>query len=74
MVIRMLPFLRGLRFPQLFALVAGLFLLNLILPDPLLLVDELILGLLTVMLGSLKAEESEKPAAPKPTEKNVTPP
>ena len=69
--LRLLPFLRRLRFPQLFALTAGLFLLNLFLPDPILLVDELLLGLLTLMLGSLKVAKEPPPA--KPPEKNVTP-
>ncbi|HEX2499911.1 MAG TPA: DUF6116 family protein [Methylomirabilota bacterium] len=41
----------NLRFPTLFALLALLTLLDLVLPDPLPLVDELGLALLTLLLG-----------------------
>ena len=41
----------NLRFPTLFALLAVLTLLDLVLPDPLPLVDELGLALLTLLLG-----------------------
>lgn len=41
----------NLRFPTLFALFALLTLLDLVLPDPLPLVDELGLALLTLLLG-----------------------
>lgn len=43
-----------LRYPWLFAVVGGLFLLDLIMPDPVPLIDEAMLGLLTVLLGSWK--------------------
>jgi len=41
-----------LRFPQLLALTAALFLLDLIVPDPIPFADELLLGLATLLLGS----------------------
>ena len=44
-------FLSGLRFPQLFLVLAGLFLVDLVTPDPIVLVDEAMLGVLAVMLG-----------------------
>ena len=43
-----------LRFKQLFFLTAGLFILDLFLVDPIPLLDEAILGLLTLLFGSLK--------------------
>ena len=50
-----------LRFPYLFALTAVLFLLNLFIPDVLPLADELVMGLVAVLLASLrkKSENTE---------------
>ncbi|WP_227814469.1 DUF6116 family protein [Nitrogeniibacter aestuarii] len=42
-----------LRFPQLLALTAGLFILDLFVPDPIPLADELLLGLATLLLANL---------------------
>ncbi|GMR22965.1 MAG: hypothetical protein BMS9Abin37_1350 [Acidobacteriota bacterium] len=44
-------FLSSLRFPQLFLLLAALFTVDMVTPDPIFLVDEAILGVLAVMLG-----------------------
>ncbi len=44
----------GLRFPTLFAIAGGLFLLDLIVPDVIPFADEVLLGLLTLLLGSVK--------------------
>jgi hypothetical protein len=44
--------LARLRFPTLFLLTAGLFLLDLLVPDLVPLADELLLGLATALLGS----------------------
>jgi hypothetical protein len=41
-----------LRFPWLFALTAALFLLDLVVPDPLPFTDELLLGLLALLFGA----------------------
>ena len=41
-----------LRFPALFFLTAVLFVVNLAVPDPLPLIDEILLGLVTLLLGS----------------------
>jgi len=48
----LLAFASRLRFPWLFALTAGLFLLDLVVPDAIPFVDELLLGLGTLLLGS----------------------
>jgi hypothetical protein len=48
----LLAFAARLRFPWLFALTAGLFLLDLVVPDPLPFTDELLLGLLTLLFGA----------------------
>jgi hypothetical protein len=50
--------LRNLRFPVLAILVGVLFLANLLIPDVLPLVDELLLGLLTLLLASWKRTRS----------------
>lgn len=43
-----------LRFPALFMVTAALFVVNLVVPDPLPFVDEILLGLVTLMLGAWK--------------------
>lgn len=62
-------FLGRLRFPQLFMLAAGLFLFDLILPDMLPFIDEILLAIGTMVLGSM-----EKKVTPevKPPMKDVT--
>jgi hypothetical protein len=61
-----------LKFPQLFALMATLFVLDVIFPDFVPFVDEILLGLATALFGMWR--ERVTPAeAPKPPEKNVTP-
>jgi hypothetical protein len=47
-------FAQGLRFPTLFGLVAGLFLIDLVVPDLVPFADEILLGFGTVLLGSLR--------------------
>lgn len=44
-------FASRLRFPQLFLITAGLFLLDLLIPDLVPFVDEILLGLLSVLFG-----------------------
>ena len=56
-------FAAGLRFPTLFKIVAALFLLDLVVPDPVPFYDEILLALGTVLLGALKAR---RPPAPGP--------
>lgn len=62
-----------MKFPQLFALMATLFVLDLIFPDFIPFVDEILLGLATALFGMWR-ERVVPPGAPKPPEKNVTPP
>ena len=52
-----LSFASRLRFPQLFMVVAGLFVLDLIIPDVIPFIDELILGLATLLLASLRKRD-----------------
>ena len=47
-------FAAKLRFPTLFLITAGLFLLDLVIPDMIPFADELLLGLGTLLLGSLR--------------------
>jgi hypothetical protein len=47
----------GMKFPQLFTIVLGLFLLDLFLPDPIWFVDEILLALLTVLVGMIRTRE-----------------
>ena len=50
---------RRLRFPTLFMLIALLFVIDLIVPDFIPFVDEIILGLMTVVLGLLRERRSD---------------
>jgi hypothetical protein len=50
----------GLRFPWLFALTATLFALNLLIPDTLPLADEVLMGLVALLLGSLRKKPGGK--------------
>ena len=63
-------FAAGLRFPTLFGLVAGLFLLDLVIPDLIPFVDEILLALGTLLLGSLRrrrgGEAQPSPPMPRP--------
>jgi len=63
-------FLSGLKFPQLFLLLAALFAIDVITPDPILFIDEAILGVLAVMLGMWRRRDEPEPTRPM---KNVTP-
>jgi len=55
-----------LRFPYLFLITAVLFLLNLFLPDAIPFADEILLGLVAVLLGSWrkKPEDGDLPVNP----------
>ena len=63
-------FASQLRFPYLFLLTAGLFVADLFIPDAIPFADEIILGLIAVLLGTWKARKS---VDSKPPMKNVTP-
>ncbi len=59
-----------LRFPQLFFVTATIFVIDLLIPDFIPFVDEMLLGLLTVLLGMWQ-QKTTPPA--KPQVKDVTP-
>lgn len=60
-------FASRLRYPQLFFLTAAIFVVDLVVPDPIPFVDEILLGLLTLLLGGLADRH-------RPPPKTVTPP
>ena len=51
---RLIQYASRLRFPKLLALTALVFVLDLIFPDAIPLADEILLGLITLLLGTLK--------------------
>jgi hypothetical protein len=53
----LLRYLGRLRFPYLLPLAALLLLVNLVLPDPIPLVDEVLLGIATLLLASWRKRE-----------------
>ena len=61
-----------LKFPQAFALLLALFVFDFFIPDFVPFVDEILLGLATVVFG-LWRERVPGAEVPKPPEKNVTP-
>lgn len=65
-------FLARLRFPQLFMLAAGLFVLDLIVPDFFPFIDEILLAIGTLVLGSMQKTGEARPRD-KPPIKDVTP-
>lgn len=52
-------FLPRLRYPYLFLILGGLFLVDLVIPDPLPLVDELMLAMLTFLAATLTTRKEE---------------
>ncbi|MCR6661707.1 MAG: hypothetical protein NVV60_00825 [Luteimonas sp.] len=61
----LLPFLewaRRLRYPTLFKITAAIFLLTVFIPDPIPLVDEVLLGLGTILLANWKRRKDDQPA------------
>ncbi|MDJ0805672.1 MAG: hypothetical protein QNJ78_02445 [Gammaproteobacteria bacterium] len=54
-----LKFADKLRFRQLFLLTAALFVIDLLIPDMLPFADELLLGLLTLLFGSLRKPQED---------------
>ena len=51
-------FAARLRFPTLFLVTTALFVVNVFVPDPLPFVDEILLGLVTVLIGSWKRRKA----------------
>lgn len=54
-----IAFARRLRYPTLFKITAALFALTLLIPDPLPFIDELLLGLGTLLLATWKDRDKE---------------
>ena len=64
-----------LKFPQLFTLTATLFVIDLVIPDLFPFVDEILLGLATLLLANWKKKiQPENDAVGKPPVKDITPP
>ena len=61
----LLAFASRLRFPQLFLLTAAVFFLDLIIPDVIPFADEVLLGLVTTMLGSIRKKQPVLPPGEK---------
>jgi len=55
-----LRWIGGLRFPQLFLIFAGLFVVDFVVPDLIPFVDEILLGLATLLLASLRRRRDER--------------
>lgn len=62
----LLPFARRLRFPWLLALTALVWVLDVLIPDPLPLLDELALGLLTLLLANWRRRPNPNDADRQP--------
>jgi len=62
-------FLPRLRYPYLFLILGGLFLVDLVIPDPIPLVDELMLAMLTFLAATLTTRKDEVPPP-----RDITPP
>jgi len=61
LVSRLIP---GIRFPWLFAILAGLLAIDLVIPDPVPFIDEAILALLTVLAASWRIGRSDERPPP----------
>ncbi|MEJ2307885.1 MAG: hypothetical protein P8Z78_01055 [Gammaproteobacteria bacterium] len=73
LVAGLMRFASGLKFRYLFFLTGALFLFDLLTPDPIPLLDELVLGLLTLLFASWKKEGRDRktPADPSVIEGEV---
>ena len=59
-------FASGMRFPTLFKLCAGLFLVDLVIPDLVPFADEILLALLTLLVGAFRKRREATPGAATP--------
>ena len=64
---RLIP---GIRYPWLLAIVAGLFAIDLVVPDPIPLLDEVVLAALTFLLASWRTRRDDE----RPPPRDITPP
>ncbi len=69
LLLPLLGWARKLRYPTLFKITAALFAFSLLLPDPVLFIDEILLGLGTLLLANWKNRKAppvvEPPALPR---------
>ena len=56
---RFMRYASNLRFPKLLAITSGLFVIDLFFPDVVPFIDEILLGLISLLLASLKKGRSE---------------
>lgn len=63
----LLSWARKLRFPTLFKLTAVLFVISIVVPDPIPALDEILLGLVTLLLASWKKRHD--PVSPLPDQR-----
>jgi len=68
LITRLIP---GIRFPWLFAILAGLFAIDLVTPDPIPFLDEVVLAVLTFLAASWRTRGRDD--APRPP-RDITPP
>lgn len=61
LISRLIP---GIRFPWLFAILAGLLAIDLVIPDPVPFVDEAILTLLTILAASWRSGRNDERSPP----------
>lgn len=57
---RLMRYATRLRYPRLLAIALGLFILDLLIPDFIPLVDEILLGLISLILAGLKKKGEEQ--------------
>lgn len=62
-------FLPRLRYPYLFLILGGLFLVDLVIPDPIPLIDEVMLAMLTFLAATLTTRKDDPPPP-----RDITPP
>ena len=70
---RLRRLVKRLKSSTLLMLVGSLFVLDVFIPDPFPFVDEIILGILTILIARWQLRRTEPPMEPKPPPKNVTP-
>jgi len=63
---RLIP---GIRYPWLFAILAGLFAIDLVVPDPVPLLDEVVLAVLTFLVASWRTRQDDE----RPPPRDITP-
>lgn len=67
LVSRLIP---GIRYPWLFAILAGLFAIDLAVPDPVPFLDEVVLAVLTFLVASWRTRQDDT----RPPPRDITPP